>query len=122
MADSLSEEYGIPTSVILGIAILESGSGTSKHAKVLNNHFGIMGKNKQKKGKTKYKEYDNVQECYKDFCKLIKKKKFYNKLKGNKDYNLWIDSISKAGYSEVPAIWKQRVISTIKKNKLATAR
>ena len=43
-ADSLSKEYGIPAAVMLGVAILESGSGTSKNAKALNNHFGIVGK------------------------------------------------------------------------------
>jgi len=41
LADSLSEEYGIPASVILGISIIESGSGTSRNCKLLNNYFGI---------------------------------------------------------------------------------
>src|SRR5690349_8695737 len=75
-ADSLSAEYGIPASVILAVAILESGSGTSRNAKLLNNHFGIVGKNKVKHVKTKYKQYESVYESYKDFCKVIKKKKF----------------------------------------------
>jgi hypothetical protein len=44
-----------------------------------------------------------------------KKKKFYKKLKDNKDYKLWLDAISKAGYSEVPTIWKQRVSEAIRK-------
>src|SRR5258705_5161264 len=44
MADSLSEEYGVPASLILGISILESGSCTSQNCKLLNNHFGIKGK------------------------------------------------------------------------------
>jgi flagellum-specific peptidoglycan hydrolase FlgJ len=121
LAVELSEEYGIPVAVILGIAIHESGAGTSRHAKLLNNHFGIKGKNKLLKEKgirSSYKQYDEVKDCYKDFCKIIKKKKFYKKLKGNKDYTLWIDEISKAGYSVIPKIWKERVLSTIKKNKL----
>ena len=122
MADSLSEEYGIPASVILGVAILESGSGTSRNARLLNNHFGIVGKNKLKNVKTRYKQYESVYDSYKDFCKLLKKKKYYKTLKGNMNYTLWVDAISKAGYSEVPATWKQRVISTIKKNKLASVK
>jgi Bax protein len=121
LADSLEEEYKIPASVILGVAILESGSGTSRNAKLLNNHFGIVGKNKLKNVKTRYKQYESVYESYKDFCKLLKKKKYYDKLKGNMNYTLWVDAISKAGYSEVPTIWKQRVISTIKKNKLSSS-
>ena len=121
LADSLQEEYGIPASVILGVAILESGSGTSRNAKLLNNHFGMTGKNKLKDIKSRYKQYESVYDSYKDFCKLLKKKKYYDKLKGNMNYALWVDAISKAGYSEVPTIWKQRVISTIKKNKLSSS-
>jgi Bax protein len=121
LAEELSKEHGIPVSVILGIAIHESGSGTSKHAKLLNNHFGIKGKNKllkEKSIRSAYKQYDDVKDCYKDFCKIIKKKKFYKNLKGNKDYTLWVDAISKAGYSVIPETWKQRILSTIKKNRL----
>ena len=121
MADTLSEEYGIPAAVILGVAILESGSGTSRNAKLLNNHFGILGKNKLKNVKTRYKQYESVYDSYKDFCKLLKKKKYYKNLKGNMNHILWVDAISKSGYSEVPDIWKQRVLSTIKKNKLTAA-
>src|SRR5688572_20005315 len=121
LADSLQDEYKIPAAVILAVAILESGSGTSRNAKLLNNHFGIVGKNKLKNVKSRYKQYESVYESYKDFCKLLKKKKYYDKLKGNMNYALWVDAISKAGYSEVPTIWKQRVISTIKKNKLSSS-
>ena len=119
-ADSLSEEYGIPAAVMLGVAILESGSGTSRNAKLLNNHFGIVGKNKLTTVKSRYKQYNHPRDSYKDFCKLVKKKKFYEKLKGNTNPTLWIEALSKVGYSEVPETWKTRVLSTIKKNKLAS--
>lgn len=122
LADSLSIEYGIPAAVMLGVAIIESSSGTSRNCKLLNNHFGIIGKNKllKTKGiKTRYKQYDDAMESYVDFCHLLKKRKFYKKLKGNIDYKLWIDAISKANYSEIPATWKLRVLATIKKNKLS---
>jgi flagellum-specific peptidoglycan hydrolase FlgJ len=122
MADSLSSAYGVPASIILGVAILESGSGTSRNCKLLNNHFGIVGKNdllKTKGIKTRYKQYPDSLASYVDFCKVIKKKNFYKKLKNNNDYKLWADAISKAGYSEVPEYWKTKVLETIKKNKLA---
>ena len=35
------------------------------------------------------------------------------------DHKLWIDAISKAKYSEVPIVWKQRVLGVIKRNKLS---
>lgn len=122
IADSLSSEYGVPVSIILGVAILESGSCTSRNCTLLNNHFGIEGKNellKTKGIKTRYKQYPNALASYVDFCKLMKKKKFYKKLKGNMDYKIWVDAISKVGYSEVPDYWKKKVLETIKKNKLS---
>ncbi|HUR67143.1 MAG TPA: glucosaminidase domain-containing protein [Chitinophagaceae bacterium] len=123
LADSLSERYGIPASVILGVSIIESSAGTSKNCKLLNNFFGIVGKNKLMKTKgikSRYKQYDDPHDSFKDFCKLLKKKKYYDKLKGNMDYKLWTDAISKSGYSEVPSVWKQRINDTIRKNKLAS--
>jgi len=121
IADSLSAVYGIPASVILGVAIIESGSGTSRNAKMLNNHFGIVGKNNllQTKGiKTRYKQYPNVAASYVDFCKIISRRKFYPKLKGNKDYKVWTDSISKSNYSEVPEEWRKKINHAIKKSDL----
>jgi len=122
LADSLSTEYSIPRAVILGISIIESGSGTSRNCKLLNNYFGIVGKNnvyKTKGIKTRYKQYPDALSSFADFCRLMTKKKFYNRLKGNTNYILWVDAISKAGYSEVPETWKQRVSSVIRKNKLS---
>ncbi|MEI9911305.1 MAG: glucosaminidase domain-containing protein [Bacteroidota bacterium] len=111
-------------SVMLGVAIMESGSGTSRNCKLLNNHFGIIGKNnllKTKGVKSRYKQYPDAMASYVDFCRLMTKKKFYKKLKGNMDHKLWADAISKAGYSEIPAIWKQRLLDIIRKNKLASS-
>jgi flagellum-specific peptidoglycan hydrolase FlgJ len=121
VADSLGKAYGIPASVILGVAIIESSSGSSRNCKLLNNHFGIVGKNnlhKTKKIKTRYKQYPNGKASYIDFCKLLSGKKFYKKLKGNLNFHLWVDAISKAGYSEVPSVWKQRVSGAILNNHL----
>lgn len=122
LADSLQAAYGIPSAVILGIAIIESSSGTSRNCRLLHNHFGIVGKNnllKTKRIKSRYKQYANDTDSYIDFCRLMTTKRFYSKLKGNMNYKLWIDAISKAKYSEVPAIWKERILSAIRKNKLA---
>lgn len=125
LADSLSAAYGIPASVILGVAVIESSSGAGRNVKLLNNHFGIVGKNnvhRTKKIKTRYKQYANATASYVDFCNLMTRKKFYKRLKGNLNYILWVDAISKSGYSEIPSVWKQRVTTVIKKHKLATTR
>ncbi len=119
LADSLSADYGIPSAVILGVSMIESGSGASRNCKLLNNYFGIKGKNKLTGVKSSYKQYPDATASFVHFCHVIKKKKFYKKLKGNMDYKLWVDAISKAAYSEVPDIWKQRVSDAIRKNKLS---
>ncbi len=121
VADSLQKVYGIPAAVMLGVAIIESSSGTSRNCKLLNNHFGIVGKNnllKTKGIKTRYKYYPSGTASYEGFCGLLSRRKFYPKLKKNLNYTLWVDAISKSGYSEVPSVWKQRVLSTIKKHRL----
>ncbi len=121
LADSLSVVYGIPSSVMLGVAIIESGSGSSRNAKLLNNHFGIVGKNnllKTKGIRSRYKQYPSVKASYIGFCQLLTRKRFYPKLKGNSDYKLWLEAMSKAGYSEAPAEWKARISAAIRKLKL----
>src|SRR5690606_7874251 len=117
LADSLSVVYGIPSSVMLGVAIIESGSGTSRNAKLLNNHFGIVGKNnllKTKGIRSRYKQYPSVKASYIGFCQLLTRKKFYPKLKGNNDYKRWLEAMSKAGYSEAPVEWKKRISAAIR--------
>jgi len=122
VADSLGPVYGIPSAVILAVAVIESSSGAGRNCRLLNNHFGIVGKNnlhRTKKIKTRYKQYPNATASYIDFCRLMMRKKFYKRLKGNLNYNLWIDAISKSGYSELPSVWKQRVTGIIKKHRLS---
>lgn len=122
LADSLQEVYGIPAGVMLGVAIIESGSGTSRNAKLLNNHFGIVGKNnllKTKGIKSRYKQYASPAASYVGFCQMLSRKKFYAKLKGNMDYKQWLDAMAKARYSEAPVEWKKRITAAIRKHKLA---
>jgi Bax protein len=116
IAAILSHQYGIPSSVILAIAAVESSGGAGPAAKVLNNHFGIEGKNSfiNKRGhKSRYKEYSNEYASYLDFCKLITRKRFYHKLKGNTDCAAWVKAISHCGYSEQPEQWEQKVFGVL---------
>jgi Bax protein len=116
IAALLSERYGIPAPVILAVAAVESSGGKGPAAKVLNNHFGIEGKNKfvNRYGhSSRYKQYDNEIASYIDFCQLISRKRFYNKLKGSDNCSAWVKAMSHAGYSEVPAEWEQKVMSVL---------
>jgi uncharacterized FlgJ-related protein len=121
LVNILAETYGIPYSVIMGVAIVESSAGTCDAAKVLNNHFGMAGKNEfvNRYGhKSRYKQYDNEIESFIDFCLLVSGRKFYKKLKGKKDPRLWLLAISRSGYSEEPEMWQQKIQHTIRANHL----
>ena len=121
MARLLEEHYGIPAQVILAIAAVESSGGNGPAAKVLNNHFGIVGNNtyvNQRGHSSRYKEYPNVIASYIDFCNLITRKHFYRKLKGKDDCKAWVLAISQAGYSEVPEEWTGKVLGVLSKIKI----
>lgn len=119
MAKKLQNEWGIPVSIILGVSILESGSGTSKNAKQLNNFFGVTGSNKIKTRKSIYKQYATAEDSFEDFCSIISRKRFYKSLKNNKNYNTWLIAMIKANYAGAKSVWIYRVKSIIKKHNLA---
>ena len=109
MALDLSQQWGIPTSIILGVSTLESGSGTSLNCKQLNNYFGVKGRNHLKKRHTKYKQYASAEASFADFCGILSRKKFYPKLKGNMDYHLWLKDMNKSKYSSAQEVWVHRI-------------
>lgn len=113
LATDLSSKYGIPASIILSVAFVESGGGTSKNSKTLNNHFGIVGKNTV--NNSRYKSFSSVKESYEAFCQMITRKKYYEKLKGNDNHSDWVKAIAAAGYSTQPEEWKRRINSIISK-------
>ena len=118
VAVTTMNQHGIPASIILGIAIHESASGTSRIAKYLNNHFGLKGKGGPKSIKSAYKGYDNVDECYVDFVSFLK-----NQFTGlftryaSDDYRGWAMGIQRGGYAH-SRTWASQVTAIIKKYKL----
>ena len=117
LSDSLSVQYGIPSSVILSIAILESDYGRSRVAVQLHNHFGFTGANKAP-WRNRFKQYTTDRASFVDFCDKIAKTKFYAQLKGTNSLSKWILHISRMGYSTQPKKWKRKVMKTILINKL----
>ncbi|EOR94855.1 hemagglutinin [Arcticibacter svalbardensis MN12-7] len=118
VAVTTMNQHGIPASIILGIAIHESASGTSRIAKYLNNHFGLKGKSGPKPIKSAYKGYDNVDDCYVDFVSFLK-----NQFTGlftryaSDDYRGWAMGIQRGGYAH-SRTWASQVTAIIKKYKL----
>lgn len=106
LAKNLSIKYGIPSSIILAIAFVETGGGSSKNSKLLNNHFGIVGNNN---AGSKYKQFSSIEEGYEAFCKLLTQKKFYTSLKGINNFSTWVKAIASSGYSTQPEEWMRRL-------------
>jgi flagellum-specific peptidoglycan hydrolase FlgJ len=114
------KEYGIPASIILGIAYHESAHGNSRIATYLNNHFGIKGKNNSTEIKSAYKGYDSVEDSYFDFVNYIENRKQYRVLidkYGPGNYKDWVFGIARGGYAASNK-WASQVIAIIDKHKL----
>lgn len=116
------KKHDIPASIILGVSIVESAAGQSILARAFNNYFGIKGKNTEsvrKVGyKSKYKEYASDLECYEHFCQILKKKRFYERLKGSTDYKRWLYEMNEANYATAKGEWVRKITATIDKYKL----
>lgn len=100
--------YGIPASVTLAQAIIESANGKSTLSNVANNHFGIKGDfhgnyvlADDDKSNEHFKKYDNVGQSYEDHSKVLMNDR-YRKLTKNlapDDYRGWATAIKKGGYA-----------------------
>jgi flagellum-specific peptidoglycan hydrolase FlgJ len=122
LAVALMHEYRIPASVILGVAFVESGAGTSVLSRKFHNHFGIIGKNKnaiKKLGRnTPYREFESDTASFRYFCVLISHKKFFPNLENSTDHKEWVYAIRKSGYAEAADHWQQQVLAAIRNYKL----
>ena len=116
ISDSLSLVYKIPSCVILSVAYIESGGGTSLNSKKLNNHFGIVGNCQYQisKHKSKYRYYPSIEASYIGFCELIKSKKFYSSMINNTDEELWLKKIAATGYAADANKWSSTIYNLIK--------
>lgn len=119
-AQYLMQNYGIPASIVLGIAIHESAAGKSKIAKHLNNHFGIKGPNSNKIIKSAYRDYPSVDSSYHHFVNFLLSRKHFKGLfekYSHHDYKSWVYGIQKGGYA-ASKLWASQVIAIIRKYKL----
>ncbi len=119
---------GIPASITMAQAILESGTGNSTLARKSNNHFGIKC-HKDWKGKKVYHDDDKRHECfrkyktvydsYRDHSKFLSGKGRYASLFKLKttDYKGWAHGLKKAGYATDPR-YAHRLIKIIEDYKL----
>lgn len=102
--DSLSLVYGIPSKLIIGVGVCESGFGQSKQSIKQNNYFGLRGKYVRKK-KSSFKHYARPEDSMVDFCEVLARKKYYISLKGNPDPMKWTRAMAKARYAANAKRW-----------------
>lgn len=102
--DSISQVYGIPSKLIIGVGVCESGFGQSKQSIKQNNYFGLRGKYVRKK-KSSFKHYERPEDSMVDFCEVLASKKYYISLKGNPDPMKWTRAMAKARYAANAKRW-----------------
>lgn len=105
--------YGIPASITLAQAILESRNGQSELARKENNHFGIKatpswlnqggayGIYTDDKANEKFCKYESVGDSYEHHSRFLKQNSRYAKCfeLAPDDYKGWAKGIERAGYA-----------------------
>ncbi|MFC2102585.1 glycoside hydrolase family 73 protein [Bacteroidota bacterium] len=105
--------YGIPASIKLAQAILESRAGQSALATDANNHFGIkchkgwMGKTYRLDDDAPnecFRKYDNASESFRDHSEFLTTRSRYSFLFSIdiQDYKAWAYGLKTAGYATNP--------------------
>ena len=104
--------YGIPASIKLAQALLESGNGNSTLAREANNHFGIKCTPEWPGGKA-YKDddqrndcfrvYERVEDSFRDHSQFLLRNRYAALFELNKDdYKGWAKGLKSAGYATNP--------------------
>jgi len=118
---------GVPASIILAQAALESGYGTSKLAITANNYFGIKVSPlwfgdfvlaNDDKPNEKFRKYNTVYDSFIDHADFLMENSRYDSLFNNTDYIQWANGLQKSGYATDNA-YASKLISTIEQFGLA---
>jgi flagellum-specific peptidoglycan hydrolase FlgJ len=128
VAQANMQKYGIPASIILGQAILESGSGTGPLSVQANNHFGIKC-HKDWLGQTVKYDDDAIDECFRKYYNasdsfrdhslfLTSRPRYSSLFKLNKtDYKAWAKGLKAAGYA-TDTLYPTKLIGLIERYQL----
>jgi LysM repeat protein len=122
------QKMGVPASITLAQALLESEDGNSPLAKNANNHFGIKCsdwtgdryiQDDDKKDEC-FRKYNTVLESYDDHSNFLKTRPRYAACFQLQitDYKGWARELKKAGYATNPQ-YAERLIKIIEENNLA---
>lgn len=117
------EVYGIPASITLGQAILESGYGNSDLSILTNNHFNIKCKSDWTGDRRIWRDdvpddcfrvYESVADSYIDHGEYLNSRPWYDPLFAYEltDYKSWAKGLKEAGYATDPS-YAQNLIRVI---------
>lgn len=105
-------QYGIPASIKLAQALLESGNGNSYLAREANNHFGIKcggvwtGKSVARSDDNPndcFRVYSDPEQSFKDHSQFLLRKRYEKLFTLDKnDYKGWARGLKDAGYATNP--------------------
>ena len=122
------EIYGIPASITMAQAILESGNGNGTLARTANNHFGIkcgsqwtgdkVYHDDDAKGEC-FRAYPSADESFKDHAEFLHTRSRYQFLfdYATDDYTNWAKGLKQAGYATAPT-YAESLIRIIETEKL----
>ncbi|MBK8600667.1 MAG: glucosaminidase domain-containing protein [Flavobacterium sp.] len=128
VAKNNMRQYGIPSSIILGQGILESGAGTGPLSILANNHFGIkchkdwIGPSvnyDDDEEQECFRKYDKSMESYQDHSLFLLNRPWYKPLFDleKDDYKLWARGLKNAGYATDPK-YPDKLIAIIERYQL----
>ncbi len=121
-------QFGIPASVCMAQALVESRSGNSVLSKKNNNHFGIKCfSHNCKKGhctnftddnhKDFFRKFDSPWQSWREHSKLIASGRYASLQRFGRDYKSWARGLKEAGYAS-DADYHEKLIDIIEKFKL----
>ncbi len=122
------EQYGIPASITMAQAILESGYGNGYLARVANNHFCIKCKGSWT-GRTIthaddnpddcFRVYDSAEDSFRDHADFLNDGSRYDFLFAYDadDYKNWAKGLKKAGYATAKD-YDERLLNVIERYNL----
>lgn len=122
-------DYGIPASIIMAQALLESAAGKSELATNANNHFGIKCTNEwmggvyyyddDKKGEC-FRQYRDAAESFKDHALFLKRPRYTTCFEiAVEDYEGWAYRLRECGYA-TDKLYAPKLIKLIEDYRLDT--